>query len=59
MTQMESKVRVKSPVSVANQKRKADWEIALEIEKECGNAYNMVAPSSVEPSVNQKVRSYF
>ena len=57
-TRMASKVQVHSPVSVVYQKRKADWEIALEIEKESGNAYSIVAPCSVEPSAQQKVRFY-
>ena len=57
-TRMASKIQVHSPVSVACQKRKADWEIALEIEKESGKAYSIVAPGSVEPSATQKVRFY-
>lgn len=52
---MAGKLADSSPVSVTCQKRKADWEIALEIEKECGNAYNAVAPSTVAPNVKQKV----
>lgn len=36
--------------TVESSKRKADWEQALEIEKECGSKYNAVSTSSVQPA---------